>query len=48
MTWTGTEAQLVEGVRAVKAAGFSQFAVTLRVGHEFDMLNDWSKVVEKV
>ncbi len=48
MTWTGTAAQLVDGVRAIKAAGFSQFAVTLRVGHEFDMLNDWSKVLEKV
>ncbi len=48
MTWTGTAAELVDGVRAVKAAGFAQFAVTLRVGHELDMLADWSKVLEKV
>jgi 5,10-methylenetetrahydromethanopterin reductase len=48
LTWTGTAAELADGVRAVKAAGFSQFAVTLRVGHEFDMLADWSKVLEKV
>ena len=39
---------MVEGVRAVKEAGFSQFAVTLRVGHEMAMLDDWSKVVAKV
>ena len=48
MTWTGTAPQLAEGVRAIKAAGFSQFAVTLRVGHEFEMLGDWAKVLEKV
>jgi 5,10-methylenetetrahydromethanopterin reductase len=48
MTWTGTAPELAERVRAIKAAGFSQFAVTLRVGHEFDMLNDWSKVLERV
>jgi len=48
LTWTGTAPQLAEGVRAIKAAGFSQFSVTLRVGHEFEMLSDWSKVLEKV
>ncbi len=47
-TFTGTEAEMVESVRALKAAGFSQFAVTLRVGHEMAMLDDWSKVVAKV
>src|SRR5437762_13584431 len=26
---------------AVRAAGFSQLAVLLRAGHEFDMLEDW-------
>ncbi len=48
LTYTGTQAEMVEAVRSVKQAGFSQFAVTLRVGHEFDMLADWAKVVEKV
>jgi 5,10-methylenetetrahydromethanopterin reductase len=48
LTYTGTEAEMVAAVRQVKDAGFSQFAVTLRVGHEFDMLADWSKVLEKV
>jgi alkanesulfonate monooxygenase SsuD/methylene tetrahydromethanopterin reductase-like flavin-dependent oxidoreductase (luciferase family) len=48
MTYTGTQAELAEMVRTVKSAGFSQFAVTLRVGHEMEMLADWSKVLEKV
>jgi 5,10-methylenetetrahydromethanopterin reductase len=48
MTWTATAAELVERVRAIKAAGFSQFAVTLRVGHELAMLDDWANVLEKV
>jgi 5,10-methylenetetrahydromethanopterin reductase len=48
LTYTGTEPEMVAAVRQVKDAGFSQFAVTLRVGHEFDMLADWSKVLEKV
>lgn len=47
-TFTGTEAELVDGVRRVKAAGFSQFAVNLRVGHETEMLEDWNKVLAKV
>lgn len=48
LTFTGTAPELVESVRAIKDAGFSQFAVTLRVGHEMSMLEDWSKVLEKV
>ncbi|MGH7087881.1 MAG: hypothetical protein ACREFQ_03185, partial [Stellaceae bacterium] len=48
LTLTGTEAECVEGVRKIKAAGFSQFSVTLRVGHETAMLEDWAKVLEKV
>jgi 5,10-methylenetetrahydromethanopterin reductase len=48
LTFTGTVPQLVEGVSAVKAAGFSQFAITLRVGHEMAMLEDWAKVIEKI
>ncbi|HXQ53943.1 MAG TPA: LLM class flavin-dependent oxidoreductase [Stellaceae bacterium] len=48
LTLTGTQPQVIEGVRMIRDAGFSQFAVTLRVGHEFEMLDDWSKVLEKV
>ena len=48
MTFTGTEAELVSMVRSVKDAGFSQFAVNLRVGHEFDMLEDWHRVLAKL
>jgi 5,10-methylenetetrahydromethanopterin reductase len=48
LTLTGTPSQLVDDVRAFKAAGYSQFAVHLRVGHEIAMLEDWTKVLEKV
>jgi len=48
LTFTGTEAELIDNVRAVKTAGFSQFAVLLRAGHEFAMLEDWHRVLWKV
>jgi len=47
-TFTGTQAELVEGVRAVKAAGYSQFGFNLRVGHEMAMLEDWAAIIAKV
>ena len=47
-TLTGTAPELTERVRAFKAAGFHQFAVHLRIGHEFAMLDDWAKVIEAV
>jgi len=47
VTMTGTQAELVDGVRAFKGSGFSQFGVLLRNGHEMAMLEDWSKVIEK-
>ena len=47
MTMTGPEEELVEGVKAFKAAGFSQLAIHLRNGHEMEMLADWGKVIEK-
>jgi 5,10-methylenetetrahydromethanopterin reductase len=47
VTLTGTQAELVDGVRAFKASGFSQFAVHLRNAHEIAMLEDWAKVIEK-
>lgn len=48
LTLTGTQAELVASVRSIKAAGFSQLAVHLRIGHEMAMLEDWAKVIEKV
>ena len=48
LTFTGTEAELIDNVRAVKTAGFNQFAVLLRAGHEFAMLEDWHRVLWKV
>ena len=47
MTMTGPQEELVEGVKAFKAAGFSQLAIHLRNGHEMEMLEDWGKVIEK-
>lgn len=47
VTLTGTQAELIDAVRAYKAAGFSQFSVLLRNGHEMAMLEDWAKVIEK-
>ena len=47
MTMTGPQDELVEGVKAFKAAGFSQLAIHLRNGHEMEMLEDWAKVIEK-
>lgn len=47
MTLTGPEEELVEGVRAFRAAGFNQLAIHLRNGQEMEMLADWGKVVEK-
>lgn len=48
LTFTGNELELVDSVRAVKAAGFNQFAVLLRAGHEFAMLEDWHRLLWKV
>jgi len=48
LTFTGTEAELIENVRALKTAGFNQFAVLLRVGHELALLEDWHRVLWKV
>ncbi len=48
LTFTGTRAELVEGVRELKSAGFSQFGVHIRHGHETAMLQDWAEVFAKV
>ncbi|MDB5410285.1 MAG: hypothetical protein JWL84_5197 [Rhodospirillales bacterium] len=47
VTMTGTEAELVDGVRAFRASGFSQFAVLLRNAQEMAMLEDWARVIDK-
>jgi 5,10-methylenetetrahydromethanopterin reductase len=48
LTFTGTQAALVEQVRAIKAAGFGQFGVHIRTGHEMAMLEDWHEVMARV
>jgi hypothetical protein len=47
-TFTGTRAELLDGLRAIKAAGFRQFGIHIRTGHEMPMLGDWAEVVSKV
>jgi 5,10-methylenetetrahydromethanopterin reductase len=47
-TFTGTRAELVDGLRAMKAAGISQFGTHIRTGHEMAMLEDWADVIAKV
>jgi 5,10-methylenetetrahydromethanopterin reductase len=47
-TFCGTRAELVEGLRSMKAAGYRQFATHIRTGHEMAMLEDWAEVIAKV
>ncbi len=47
-TFTGTRAELVDGLRAMKAAGYGQFGTHIRTGHEMAMLQDWADVIAKV
>jgi 5,10-methylenetetrahydromethanopterin reductase len=47
-TFTGTKLELVDGLRAIKAAGFRQFGMHIRTGHEMPMLQDWAEVVSKI
>ena len=48
LTFTGTRSALVEQVKAVKEAGYSQFGVHVRTGHEMEMLQDWHDVFARV
>ena len=48
LTLTGTRAELVEKVKAMAAAGYSQFTVQARLGHEAEMLQDWMEVFSRV
>ena len=47
-TFTGTRAELIDGLRAMKAAGYSQFGMHIRTGHETAMLEDWAEVIAGV
>ena len=47
-TFTGTKPELVEQLRAVKAAGFKQFGCHIRTGQEMAMLEDWAEVCAAV
>jgi 5,10-methylenetetrahydromethanopterin reductase len=47
-TFTGTRAELLDGLRAIKASGYSQFGMHIRTGHETAMLEDWADVISKV
>jgi len=47
-TFTGTRMELVEGLRAIKAAGYRQFGMHIRTGHETAMLEDWAEVISRV
>lgn len=47
LSFTATAPELREGVRALKAAGYSQFAPHIRYGHD-TMLEDWIEVFEGV
>ncbi|HUZ73525.1 MAG TPA: LLM class flavin-dependent oxidoreductase [Stellaceae bacterium] len=48
LTFTGTQAELVDGVRAIRDLGYSQFGVHIRTGHEMAMLDDWAEIIAKV
>ena len=47
-TLTGTSAELVEQLQALKAAGYNQFTIQARNGRENEMLEDWAEVMAKV
>ena len=47
LSFTATAAELRDGVRALRDAGFSQFSAHIRHGHP-DMLDDWADVLDGV
>ena len=47
-TFTGTRVELADGLRAMKMAGYSQFGMHIRTGHEIAMLEDWAEVIASV
>jgi len=47
MTFTATPDVLVERIRALKAAGYTQVAIQIGPGQE-DAIDDWAKVFERI
>lgn len=48
LTMTGTKAELVERLRAIKALGYSQVRITPIPGHEEDIMQRWADVMAAV
>ena len=48
MTLTATRAELVEQLKALKAAGYRQMMVHARNGHEIEMIEEWAEVAALV
>jgi len=42
-SWTGTEAELIEGIGALRDAGYNQFTIQLVPGAE-DAIEDWARI----
>ena len=47
-TFTGTRDALADDLRAMKQAGYGQFGMHIRNGHEMSMMEDWADVIAKV
>ena len=47
LTLTGTKQYLREEIRALRDAGYAQFAAHIRYGHEF-MVEEWAEVLAGV
>jgi 5,10-methylenetetrahydromethanopterin reductase len=47
LTFTGTQASLREGIRSLRDAGYAQFAIHIRYGHE-TMVEEWAEVLAGV
>jgi 5,10-methylenetetrahydromethanopterin reductase len=48
LTFTGTRSYLAEQIKELEAAGFKQFGVHVRTGHELAMLEDWHEVFARM
>jgi 5,10-methylenetetrahydromethanopterin reductase len=48
LTLTAEKDEIIDRVRAVKAAGYNQFNIQIRHGQEMAMLEDWADVFAKV
>jgi 5,10-methylenetetrahydromethanopterin reductase len=47
LTFTGTKAALRDGIRSLRDAGYAQFAIHIRYGHE-TMVEEWADVLAGV